>query len=393
VACPTTRPDEEITVRLRVVHKLAAIPAGRWDALIGVDNPFLRHAFLVALEETGAVSPAHGWHPCHLLLEDDEGRLLAAAPAYLKDNSHGEFVFDWAWAAAYRRAGRAYYPKLVMAVPFSPVTGPRVLHHPELDEAVACRHLIASARQLCDREGWSSAHCLFPHPAQQTLLNDGHWLARRGVQFHWANQGYADLDAFLDALASKKRKNIRRERRQAEDSGLQVELRPASAVSESDWATLQRCYQQTFDRYGNLAVLSLDFFLGIAEALPESVLMGQARSQSGELLGTALFLRSTETLYGRYWGCLEDRPGMHFETCYYQGIDYCIREGLQRFEPGAQGEHKLARGFLPSITHSLHWVSDPRFRAGVARFLEQESAMIDDYQRTLLSHSPFRSPV
>ncbi len=378
-------------MRLRVVHRLAAIGSDRWDALVGTDNPFLRHAFLCALEASGAVSPMHGWQPCHLLLENDQQALIAAAPAYLKDNSHGEFVFDWAWASAYRRAGRDYYPKLVMAVPFSPVTGPRVLHHPDADPSVVCRQLLATARQLCDREGWSSAHCLFPEPAQRALLNDGYWLERRGVQFHWSNADYANFDAFLAALSSKKRKNIRRERRLAEDSRLKVELRPASEVREADWATLQHCYTQTFDRYGNLAVLTLDFFLQIAEAMPDSVLMGQARDEAGALLGTALFLRSSDTLYGRYWGCLEERPGMHFETCYYQGIEYCIRERIQRFEPGAQGEHKLARGFLPTTTHSLHWISDPRFRAAIGRFLEQETVMINDYHAELLAHSPFRS--
>jgi uncharacterized protein len=377
-------------LQVRTITSLDSVPAQRWNHLNGAENPFLRHEFLHALERHGAVSQGNGWQPLHLLLESDNGELLGAAPAYLKGNSWGEFVFDWAWANAYERAGGDYYPKLVMAVPYTPATGPRVLVQPGFSAEQAMAHLAAAAVALCRGQGLSGAHCLFAEAQQGSGFIEAGWMRRAGCQFHWNNQGYADFDAFLDTLSNKKRKNIRRERRLAAEAGLTFRIVPGDQVDDGAWDTFHDFYTRTFEEHGNLPVLTRAFFAEIGEKLAGRVLMVQAW-QDNRMDGAALLLRSDDSLYGRYWGCRVEHPGMHFETCYYQGIEYCIREGLDWFEPGAQGEHKIARGFLPRQTHSLHWIEDEGFRRAIADFLHRETPMVRGYMEELATHSPYKA--
>lgn len=379
-------------MHIEVVDSIEKVPAERWDQLAGSENPFLRHAFLHGLEVTGCVGPGTGWQPSHLLLRDEQQRLLAAAPAYLKSNSRGEFVFDFSWADAYQRAGGAYYPKLVIAVPFTPATGPRVLHDTTMTRAEAARTIADGMRAICQQQGLSSAHCLFAEEPEALEQADQGLLLRLGCQFHWSNANYPDFDSFLAGFSSKKRKNVRRERRLARQDGATFDMVPGHRVTEADWHHFVRFFTDTFHLYGNRPPLNAAFFRHLAETMGEQVLMAQARDADGLLLAAALLFRSKTTLYGRYWGCREERPGVHFETCFYQGIEYCIRQGLQRFEPGAQGEHKIARGFLPTATYSCHWLQDAGFRSAVADFLERETPMVHQYMQDLNGHMPYREP-
>lgn len=375
-------------MHVQVLTALDNVSSTAWNHLAGTENPFLRHEFLSALERQGCVSPTTGWQPQHLLLYEGE-RLLAAAPAYLKADSWGEFVFDWAWANAYERTGRPYYPKLVFAVPYTPATGPRLLVSEGTDYSMAAHAIANAARQLCERLQLSSMHWLFPEPFQARMLEDAGLSTRLGCQFHWQNREYRDFQDFLETFSSKKRKNVRRERRLAREQGLEFEIVPGHAISPEDWRTFHRFYQHTFHAHGNLPILTAGFFREIGTKLGDRVLMIQARDSAG-LSAAALLLRSDTTLYGRYWGCRDERPGVHFETCFYQGINYCIEHGLQVFEPGAQGEHKIARGFLPTVTRSSHWIMDPDFRAAIDDFLHRETPMMLRYMDELNDHSPYR---
>lgn len=368
---------------VRFLDRLDVLPAAAWDALRPDDNPFLAHTFLAGLERHGCLRRDYGWQPHHLTLFDDE-RLIAAAPLYIKDNSHGEFVFDWAWAEAYTRGGLDYYPKLLCAVPYAPVTGPRFL----AADATSIVALAKVIRNEVQRNGLSSAHLNFVDAESANVLEDDSWLARFDWQFHWHNQGYRDFDDFLDALIRKKRKNIRQERAHVARAGVSCEILPGGALGEADWTFIHCCYLATFAEKGNYPTLTLPFLRHLGATMPDQVLAVIARR--GETpIATALLLRSRDTLYGRYWGALEHVPGLHFETCYYQGIDYCIRHGLARFEPGAQGEHKLARGFLPARTRSLHWLADARFRSAIRVALVREARVLDDYHAELMRHSPY----
>ncbi len=376
-------------MQIEITERIDAVAAADWDALTTDDNPFLRHAFLDGLEKTACVGGSTGWHPHHFLLRDPDGRLIAAMPAYLKTHSRGEFVFDWAWAEAFERAGGRYYPKLVIAVPFTPTTGPRVLHHASLERGVAIRTMLEAATEFCRKQQLSSMHCLFceDHEADE---QQAHGLLRRlGCQFHWRNPGYPDFEAFLAEFSSKKRKNVRRERRLAREAATEFRIVSGDEVTTEHWQQFHQYYSDTFHMYGNLPPLNLAFLQTIAHTMGRQVLMSQALDQDG-LLAAALLFRSGSTLYGRYWGCREERQGVHFETCFYQGIEYCIRNGLQRFEPGAQGEHKIARGFLPTATNSCHWLDHSGFREAVADFLERETPMVRGYMANLDGHAPFR---
>ncbi len=376
-------------MRIRTIDRLDTFLAEQWDSLVGTDNPFLSHAFLSALERHEVVIPSHGWQPMHLVLESDAGELLAAMPAYLKGHSWGEFVFDWAWADAYARNGLDYYPKLIMAVPFSPVNGPRLLFAPGQDPDQLAPLFARATEELCERRGWSSGHCLFPPEEEARRLENAGWLVRQGVQFHWHNAGYRDFDAFLDGLTSKKRKNIRRERRQAAATGLHFRMQSGHRVSAEHWEAFHAYYEKTFLEHGNLALLPVAFFQEIAETLGDRVQMAQALD--GEtLVAAALFLGNEQVLYGRYWGCARELEGVHFETCYYQGIEHCIRTGIRRFEPGAQGTHKIPRGFVPERTWSAHWIADPRFRAAIADFLQRETPAVERYRLEMTAHSPYK---
>ena len=373
-------------IEARFHDRIAAIPAADWDALRPDDNPFVSHAFLHALERDGCVRPEWGWQAHHLGLYE-RGRLLAAAPLYLKGNSHGEFVFDWSWASAWERAGGQYYPKLLCGVPYSPVPGPRLLTGPDTQQTpLLQRALVEAMREEAERRGLSSVHANFLAEHEAAAF-DMDWLARTDVQFHWHNRGWRDFDDFLAALSHKKRKNIRHERTGVAASGLRVEWRAGRELRLDEWRQVHALYQATFDARGNHAALTTAFFSRLGE-LGDTVQLALARDDDA-IVAMALFLHSGNVLYGRYWGATVEIPGLHFELCYYRGIEYAIAHKLQRFEPGAQGEHKLARGFLPATTHSRHYLVHEGFREAVQKALEHEAGEIADYAGALLAHTPY----
>jgi predicted N-acyltransferase len=369
---------------LRIVDALQDVPAQAWDALHGGGNPFVAHAFLSGLETEGCLQPLNGWRPAHLLLED-EGHLRAAAPGYVKGNSHGEFVFDHAWAQAYARHGLAYYPKWLCAVPYSPCAGPRLLARDDEDR----RTLVAAMANLVERSGLSSAHVNF-HVESDDAAFPGEWLGRLDIQYHWTNRGWRDFADFLDAMDHRHRKNIRQERAKVARAGIQVRVVHGDEASHDDIAAMHRFYRSTFAERGNLPALTEGFFHHLARRMPRALVLVLAERDGAAIAG-ALFLRGGDTLHGRYWGADERVPGLHFEACYYQGIEYCLREGLARFEPGAQGEHKLARGFMPALVRSRHWIADPRFRDALSAWCGEESAAVRRHATHLARHAPFRA--
>jgi len=374
----------------RIIGDFGSIRPDAWAALDHRDNPFLSHAFLSALESSGSISTASGWTPQHLALYED-GDLVAFAPTYLKSHSHGEFVFDWAWADAYQRAGLSYYPKLLTAIPYSPVTGPRLLTRCGHAAPDALRRaLVEQALALCSETRLSSWHCNFILSDEQEALESAALLPRRDWQFHWHNEGFADFEDFLEQLRSRKRKNIRRERRQVREAGVEFRWLRGSEVGPAELDFLYRCYIRTFRAYGNHPALTRSFFETVAAKLDERFFVVVA-TRSGQPLAMSLFLAGGGRLYGRYWGCEEELPGLHFETAYYQGIEYCIRNGIDVFESGAQGEHKISRGFLPRQTRSYHFLREPRFREAVAHYLERELRWMQDYREQLAQHDPYRA--
>lgn len=371
---------------LRLFDTIRDVPEADWDALHDGDNPFVRHAFLSGLEQHGCLKERWGWNPRHAAWYDGE-RLCAAAPAYLKGNSHGEFVFDHAWAHAYSRYGLDYYPKWLVAVPYSPVPGPRILARDDSSR----RALVSAMLKHADDEGLPSVHVNFL-PESEFAAFDGEWLARCDVQFHWRNDaGWADFDQFLGAFSSKKRKNIRAEREQVRRSGITFRQVHGDEASDEDLVAMHAFYCITQSEKGNQPALTIDFLRHLARTMPRNLVLVLAIRGEQTIAG-ALLLRGGETLYGRYWGAIETVPGLHFETCYYQGIDYCLRQGLRVFEPGAQGEHKIARGFLPVLTHSRHHLAQPAFADALRDWCEQERASVLRYRDQVLEHSPFREP-
>lgn len=372
----------------RFHSRLDEIDSASWDALLADDNPFVRHAFLSGLERHGCIRAEYGWRAHHLGLFRG-ARLVAAMPLYLKRNSHGEYVFDWSWASAYERHGLGYYPKLLSAVPYSPVSGPRLLVHRDDPEAAALRSALVSVlAATVDSADLSSAHVNFVAGADAAALTAAGWLARFDWQFHWSNQGWGSFDEFLGSLSHKKRKNIRHEQAQVVRAGIACEVRHGDELGPAEWRSIHELYLNTFAERGNHPALTLAFFQHLGTVMPRHVLAALCRHRN-DIVAMALLLRSSTTLYGRYWGCRENVPGLHFEACYYQGIDYCLRHGLTRFEPGAQGEHKLARGFLPARTRSFHYLADPRFRAAVREALAHEALGLEQYGSELMEHSPY----
>jgi predicted N-acyltransferase len=366
----------------RIASALSTIHAAQWDALHDGSNPFVSHAFLAGLEENGCLRSEWGWTPHHLALWEGD-RLVAAAPGYAKTNSHGEFVFDHAWAHAFARHGLDYYPKWLCAVPYSPVPGPRLLAADDTHR----RELLQAMVGLC-REDFSSAHINFLAEPDTTF--DADWIARTDVQYHWRNiEGWRNFDEFLATFDHKHRKNIRQERARVLRAGVRFRRVHGDEASEADLTTMHGFYRRTFAEYGNHPALTLPFLQHLARSMPRALLLILAE-RDDEPIGGALCLRGGDTLYGRYWGATEQVPGLHFEACYYQGIDYCLQEGLARFEPGAQGEHKLARGFLPAFVHSRHWIAHEGFREALRQWCLQETASIRRYADTLAMHSPFR---
>ena len=370
---------------IRFHDAIAELPAAEWDALRADANPFVSHAFLAALERGGCILPDWGWQAHHLGLYE-EGRLRAAAPLYLKGNSHGEFVFDFSWASAWQHAGGEYYPKLLNAVPYSPVPGPRLLAGKDEETPWLQRALVEAMRREAGRLGLSSVHANFLQETELAAFGTD-WLARSDVQFHWHNRGYRHFPDFLAALNHKKRKNILRERSQVAASGVTIEWRSGDTLSRDEWRQVHALYEATFDMKGNHAALTAAFFRRLGE-LGRTAQLALARL--GEtIVAMALFVQGDRVLYGRYWGASVDVPGLHFELCYYRGIEHAIAHRLVRFEPGAQGEHKLARGFLPVRTHSRHYLVNPAFRAAVAAALASEAQAVDAYATELQSHSPY----
>lgn len=371
-----------MTIAVRWLDRIDAVAAADWDALREDDSPFVSHAFLSALEGSGSVRDGLGWRASHLTLWQG-GALVAAAPAWRKANSHGEFVFDFAYADAHERAIGPYYPKRLVAVPYTPVTGPRLLARSD----VARRSLVHALADDVHARGWSSAHVNFLPDSECSAFDDD-WLPRFDWQFHWHHRGYRDFDDFLDALTAKKRKNIRQERAQLVRDGWTFERRSGGTLDDDDIDFIHACYARTFIDKGNTPALTRDGFARICCGLPEQTLAVFA-TRRGERLASAFLLQDRERLYGRYWGAFETVPGLHFETCYYQGIEHAIARGLRVFEPGAQGEHKVARGFLPERTRSRHYFAHPGFRHAVAAAIRQESRHLDAYRDTLMRHSPY----
>jgi uncharacterized protein len=373
------------------VHKrIADIDAPQWNALNGADIPFLRHEFLAALERTGCVGSRTGWEPRYLTLSDAHG-LAAAVPAFAKSHSYGEFVFDFAWAQAYARVGRNYYPKLTVAVPFTPATGPRLLIRQDLDAVSVSKQLIAAIEEYSAEHSLSSAHALFLDEPGRVACERAGWLLRRDCQFHWQNRGYATFEAFLETFTAEKRKKAKRERRRVAEAGITFLTRSGADL---DGRLLDRVYafhRDTFLRHGHEPYLTKTFFAEIARTLGDA-LMVKVAMHSGKPVAAAIFFRSNDTLYGRYWGSATDYHSLHFETCYHQGVEFCIEHGLTRFEPGTQGEHKVARGFEPVLTWSAHHIADRRFRSAIDDYLGREGAAIDEYAEEVRSHVPFREP-
>jgi hypothetical protein len=350
---------------------IAEIAAEEWDACAGNANPFLAHAFLSTLEDSGSAGPRTGWLPQHAALRDGAGRLVACAPLYAKSHSYGEYVFDHAWADALERAGGQYYPKLQCAVPFSPVPGPRLLVRPDAADAPGLRAALAGAiAEASEKLGASSAHVTFCTEAEWTLLGEAGWLTRMNLQFHWRNEGYASFEDFLAALSSRKRKQIRKERERAAE-GLTIRALRGAEITPAHWQAFHRFYRATVDRKWGQAYLSRGFWPLLGERLGERVVLMVAE-QEGTPVAAALNLMGSDTLYGRNWGAVIDQPFLHFELCYYQAIEFAIRHGLSRVEAGAQGAHKISRGYLPVPTYSAHWINHPGLRRGVAEFLARE---------------------
>jgi len=374
-------------VQTRLINRVAELPAAEWNALAG-QYPFLRHEFLAAIEDSGCASARSGWRPQHLLLIDQQG-LAAAAPLYQKEHSWGEFVFDFAWARAAEQAGMAYYPKLVCAVPFTPATGPRLLCRADLPPAPLRRALLRAMREYLGAAQLSSVHALFlDEPARAACEQDG-WLLRRDCHFQWHNRGYRDFADFLDGFSADKRKKVRRERRRVLEQGIEFQTLQGDQLSEAMIERVFRLHEITFIRHGHTPYLNRAFFSRIARTLPSAFFVKLAMRE-GEAVAAAVFFRSADTLYGRYWGADADYHSLHFEACYYQGIDYCIAHGLSRFEPGTQGEHKIARGFEPALTWSAHWIADVPLRRAIGAYLAREGQAIDAYASEADAHAPFR---
>jgi predicted N-acyltransferase len=376
-------------VTVRIVPRLADIPAAQWDACAGAANPFLAHAFLEALEASGSATSETGWLPQHLALEDDDGKLMGAVPLYLKSHSYGEYVFDWGWASAYERAGGRYYPKLQCAVPFTPVTGPRLLLRPDAGSDAAAT-LIAAMLEMARRHKVSSLHITFPTEGEARHLAAAGFLQRMGQQFHWLNDGYKTFDDFLGALNSRKRKQIRRERRDALQGGMEIETLTGRAIRREHWDAFYRFYRATADRKWGDAYLTRGFFDLLGGRMAERVVLIMAR-KAGRYVAGALNLMGRDALYGRNWGCLGDFPFLHFEACYYRAIDFAIAHGLKRVEAGAQGQHKIQRGYLPVPTYSAHWIRDPGFARAVEDFVRRERLALE-YEMGQLENelSPFK---
>ena len=380
--------DSSGTVTVRVHGAIAEIPPAQWDACAGDINPSVGHTFLSALEESGSTTPRTGWTPQHLALADPEGGLWGAVPLYAKTHSYGEYVFDHGWADAYERAGGRYYPKLQCAVPFTPVPGPRLMLRPGAPPDARAQ-LIGGMVELARRRRVSSLHVTFPEQTDFEAFAEAGFLQRLGQQFHWSNDGYRDFDDYLAALNSRKRKAVKKERREALDGGIEIEVLTGSDLQPRHWDAFYKLYLGTTDRKWGSAYLNRKFFHLIGERMPEKLVLIMAR-RAGDYIAGAFNLLGKETIYGRNWGSFHEHRFLHFECCYYRAIEFAIDHGLKRVEAGAQGPHKLQRGYLPTATYSAHWIPDPAFARAVAQFLARERDMVEHKIEHLAEYSPFR---
>ena len=378
--------------QLEILDSLSAVTAAEWNALVPEDaGPFLKYEFLSTLEECACVGGNTGWQIAHLALKQD-GRLIGAAPLYLKQHSYGEFVFDWSWAQAYEQQGLNYFPKLLCAIPFTPVQGSRLLYSDKSNSVEIQKALIEGFKSLTKQNELSSAHVLFPMNNESALLNEHGFLLRNSVQFHWHNLGFQSFEHFLSALTMKRRKNIRREREQVKLAGISFRHISGINADPQDWEFFFRCYQNTYLEHQSKPYLNAAFFQLWAKRMPENLHLIIAVREEDRIAASLLVVDSIASkVYGRYWGALEHVPCLHFETAYYQAIEYCIDHGIQTFEGGAQGEHKMARGFLPTTIQSAHWINDPRFSVAIERFLEREREGIGAYIDELAEHTPLKS--
>lgn len=376
-------------MRIEILATLDAVAPEQWNALVQDNNPFLRHEFLAALEHHQCVGKKFGWLPCHIAIYEQQ-QLVAALPLYEKYNSYGEFVFDQSWAQAYHQHGMAYYPKLVAAIPYTPASGQRFLVQAGR-EAELYPLLLQSALQMAQELKASGFHCLFPLAEQQDWLEQQHLIVRHDCQFHWHNRGYATFEDFLATFSAKKRKNVKQERRKVAETGVQLRLLDGHTATDQDWQRFAFFYEHTFESKWGIPTLNYGFFREVAQNLPDQVVLVMVDNQYDCIAGSLMF-RSQTRLFGRHWGCTEYFDSLHFEACYYQGIEYCIQQGLQVFEPGAQGEHKVARGFIPTLTRSSHWLTDERFRPAIRRHTLLEQRGVADYMQAIQEHSPYRLP-
>jgi len=377
-------------MQINIHSEIKQIPSKEWNALINDNNPFLRHEFLSGLENNGCVSDEFGWRPCHIAVYDensenkDDKTLIAAMPLYSKMNSYGEFVFDHAWADAYQRNNLSYFPKLVSSIPYTPASGQRLLCIPERKDEVFPL-LIQTIQQFAQQQNYSSFHCLFSQSDEQDWMESYGLLTRHDCQFHWHNQDYKNFDEFLAKLDKRKRKNIRQERRRVEQQNIKLRILDGHTATDTDWKDFARFYQQTFAEKHGTATLNEGFFKEVAKSLPDQTILVLADNAKGECIAGSLMFASDTTLYGRHWGCSEQVDKLHFEACYYQGIEYCIKHNLQTFEPGAQGEHKIARGFIPTLTRSSHWLNNSPFEESIKNFTKHEQDGVAHYMESLKS--------
>ncbi|MBT5108611.1 MAG: N-acetyltransferase [Rhodospirillaceae bacterium] len=382
-------PGEPKTVSVNIVERISQLSADDWDACAGDENPFVSYAFLSALEDSGSATAETGWKPHHLAIGVEDGRLLGAVPMYLKNNSQGEYVFDWGWADAYERAGGRYYPKLQVAAPFSPVTGPRLLARPGDDAESVRATLIAGMIETVKQYKLSSVNVTFPHEADAGRLEAAGFLIRHGHQFHWRNEGYESFDDFLANLSSRKRKNIRKERKAIADFGVRFDTLVGDDIKPHHWDEFHEFYVSTYDRKWGYPYLTREFFDLLNDRMADRVALIRAE-EDGVAIGGALNLIGSEALFGRNWGCNSRLKFLHFEACYYRAIDLAIERKLDRVEAGTQGPHKIQRGYLPVQTYSAHWIRDEGFRAAVADFLEREKQAEAGEIEYLGELSPFR---
>jgi predicted N-acyltransferase len=384
---------------IKIIKNFSSFNKEQWQKLHTNHNPFLRYEFLNQLELSGCVCKQTGWLPHHIALYDnrpgDEPELLGAIPLYLKTHSYGEYVFDWAWANAFERAGYQYYPKLVAAIPFTPVTGPRILTTKDIDENNKQQYikiqnmLVVAAAELAKNLKVSSLHWLFTTEQETKVLTENHFMKRTGCQFHWQNNNYQDFSDFLSTFTSRKRKKILQERRYVREAGIGMEILSGEEISEQHWQQFYQFYMSTISTHYSTPYLNQDFFLQLGQAMAKDIVLVFA-NRDNKIIAGALNFKSKTSLFGRYWGCSEKHNGLHFETCYYTAIEYCIKNKLKSFEAGAQGEHKLSRGFVPTQTYSAHWLAQPDFSSAISSFLKHETLGIDSYMSELTEKNPYK---